>query len=72
MNLHMLSGPDATPAYPVVRKVGSADLKDALTKRVNDFLPILDSLTEPLSIVLLGIIYPIICLYLIGSRKKSR
>ena len=42
MNLQMLAGPDATPAYPVVRKVGPADLKDALAKGVNDFLPILD------------------------------
>ncbi len=44
MNLQLLAGPDATPDYSVVRKVGPADLKDALTKGVNDFLPILDFL----------------------------
>ena len=38
--------PDATPAYPVVRKIGPADLKDALAKGVNDFLPFLDFLVS--------------------------
>lgn len=67
-NLHMLAGPDAPPAYSAVRRIGPADLKDALTKGVNDFSPILDFLGEPLPlVVLLGIIYPIICIYLIGA-----
>jgi uncharacterized membrane protein len=38
LNVHALAGPDAAPAPPVVRKVGPADLKDALTKGVNDFI----------------------------------
>ena len=42
MHLQLLALPDATPAYPVLRKVGPADLKDALAKGVNDFLPFLD------------------------------
>jgi hypothetical protein len=46
MNLHILVGQDATPAYSVVRKIGPADLKDALTKGVNDFLPFLDFLAS--------------------------
>ena len=36
LNVHALAGPDAAPS--VVRKVGPADLKDALTKGVNDFI----------------------------------
>jgi len=38
MNLQLLALPDATPGYPVLRKVGPADLTDALTNGVNDFL----------------------------------
>ena len=47
MNLHVLSCPDAIPAYPTVRRVGPADLKDALAKGITDFLPILDFLAQP-------------------------
>lgn len=36
LNVHALAGPDAAPS--VVRKVGPADLKDALIKGVNDFI----------------------------------
>ena len=43
-NLDVLPAGDATPAYPVVRRVGPADLKDVLAKGVNDFLPVLDFL----------------------------
>ena len=66
-NLSMLTGPYALPANSVVRRIEPADLKDALTKGVNDFLPIYDSLTEPLYVVLLGIFYPIICINFIGA-----
>src|ERR1019366_7745764 len=38
-NLHLFAVPDAIPAYSVVRRIGPADLKDALTKGFNDFLP---------------------------------
>ena len=42
----------ATPAYPIVRKIGPADLKDALAKGVDDFWAM------PTSLVFLGLIYP--------------
>ena len=35
---HVIAGPDSTPVYPSVRKIGPADLKDALAKGVEDFL----------------------------------
>ncbi len=66
-NLDVLPTGDATPAYPVVRRVGPADLKDVLAKGVNDFLPILDFVDEPLYFVSLGIIYAIIPLCLISG-----
>jgi hypothetical protein len=57
MNLQLLALPDTTPGYPVLRKVGPADLKDALAKGVNDFLPFLDFMVDPLYLVSLGILY---------------
>jgi len=66
-NLDVLPAGDATPAYPVVRRVGPADLKDVLAKGVNDFLPILDFVDAPLYFVSLGIIYAIIPLCLISG-----
>jgi len=67
MNLHTLVDPDATPAYPIVRSVGQADLKDALAKSVNDFLPMLDLWAEPLFLVSLSIILTIISVCLISG-----
>ena len=67
MNLQLLALPDAIPSYPVLRKVAPADLKDALTKGVKDFLPILDFLGQPLFTVLFSIIYSIICIFLIST-----
>ena len=68
MNLQLLALPDATLGYPVLRKVGPADLKDALSKGVNDFLPILDFLAAaPLFAVLFSMIYAIICIFLIST-----
>ncbi|MGO9234523.1 MAG: hypothetical protein ACLP4V_10790 [Methylocella sp.] len=49
---HVIAGPDSTPVYPSVRKIGPVDLKDALAKGVEDFL------TMPSSLVFLGMIYP--------------
>src|ERR1019366_9716486 len=63
-NLHLFAVPDAIPAYSVVRRIGPADLKDALTKGFNDFL---DFLAKPLFTVVFSIIYAIICIYLISS-----
>ena len=50
-----------------MRRIGPADLKDALTKGVNDFLPILDFLANPVFTVLFSIIYAIICICLIST-----
>jgi hypothetical protein len=65
-NLDVLPGRDATPAYPIVGRVGPADLKDALAKGVKDFLPTLDLLAEPLYLVSLSIIYVILSICLIS------
>ena len=53
-------GPDSTPVRPGVRKIGPADLKDALAKGIDDFLAM------PSSHVFLGLIYPIAGLCLAG------
>ena len=53
-------GPDSTPVHPDVRKIGPADLKDALAKGIDDFLAM------PSSHVFLGLIYPIAGLCLAG------
>ena len=66
-NLDVLPGRDATPAYPIVGRVGPADLKDALAKGVRDFLPTLDFLAGPLFLVSLGIIFAIIPICLISG-----
>ena len=50
----------ATPAYPIVRKIRPADLKDALAKGVDDFWAM------PTSLVFLGLIYPIVGMCLAG------
>ncbi len=54
------AGPESTPVYPRVRKIGPADLKDALAKGIDDFLAM------PSSHVFLGLIYPIAGLCLAG------
>jgi uncharacterized membrane protein len=67
-NLNALAGRYAIPqAYSVVRRIGPNDLKDVLAKGANDFLPILDFFADPFALVLLGVICPIICIYLIGA-----
>ena len=58
---HVIAGPDSTPVYPSVSKIGPADLKDALAKGVEDFL------TMPSSLVFLGLIYPIVGIGLLAS-----
>ena len=58
---HVIAGLDSTPVYPSVRKIGPADLKDALAKGVEDFL------TMPSSLVFLGLIYPIVGIGLLAS-----
>jgi uncharacterized membrane protein len=67
MNLQLLAVADSTPSYPVLHKVGPSDLKDALTKGANHFLPILDFLANPLFAVLFSIICASICIFLIST-----
>jgi uncharacterized membrane protein len=55
-----MSGPDETPAHPIVRKIGISDLKYALTNGVDDFLAM------PSSLFFLGLIYPIVGFGLAG------
>src|SRR3984893_4682883 len=57
---HVIAGPDATPTYRIVRKIGPADLKDALAKGIDDFWAM------PTSLVFLGLIYPIVGMCLAG------
>ena len=55
---HVIAGGDTVPAHPVVRRIGLADLKDALSKGFDDFWAM------PSHLVFLGLIYPIagVCL----------
>jgi len=57
-NLHVMTGASDIPVIPVVRKIGLADLKDALAKGIDDFL------AAPTQLVFLAIIYPIVGLFL--------
>ena len=57
---HVIVGPDAAAVYPSVRKIGPADLKDSLAKGIDDFLAM------PSSLVFLGMIYPIVGIFLAG------
>ena len=45
-NVNVLNGLNTPPAHCVIRRIGPADLKDALTKGANDFLPILEFLGQ--------------------------
>jgi uncharacterized membrane protein len=53
MSQSVITGSDSTPVYRV-RKIGPADLKDALAKGLADFL------AKPSHLVFLGLIYPLI------------
>lgn len=55
---HVISGAGETPAHPVVRKIGFADLKDALMKGVDDFWAM------PTHVLPLAVIYPVVGLIL--------
>ena len=50
-NFHVIAGPDETLARPTVRKIGTADLKAALRKGVEDFNEM------PTHLVFVGLIY---------------
>jgi uncharacterized membrane protein len=51
-NIHVLTGAGERPAYPVVRKIGVADLKDAVAKGIDDFMAM------PTHVIFLAVIYP--------------
>jgi len=51
-NFHVIGDPDAS-AYPIVHRIGPADLKDALAKGIADFLAI------PSSLIFIGLVYPL-------------
>src|SRR5262250_2547520 len=53
-NFHIIAGADARPVFPVVRKIGLADLKYALAAGIDDFKAM------PSHIVFIGLIYPIV------------
>jgi uncharacterized membrane protein len=57
-NIHVFTGAGESPAYPIVRKIGVADLKDAVAKGIDDFLAM------PTHVIFLAIIYPLVGLFL--------
>src|ERR1700719_1294009 len=57
-HLDTMVGSDASQALPMVRKIGTADLKDALAKGIGDFWAI------PTHVIFLSIIYPVVALIL--------
>lgn len=57
-NLHVLTGAGESPAYPIVRKIRFADLKDAVAKGIDDFWAV------PTHVIFLAVIYPIVGLFL--------
>ncbi len=64
-NSHTIAGPDVSPAYPIVRKIGPADLKDALAKGLADFL------AKPSHLVFLGLIYPLVGIGLVVGASPQ-
>src|ERR1700674_3353748 len=56
-NLHVITGAGESPTYPIIRKIGFADLKDAVAKGIDDFRVI------PTHLIFLAIIYPLVCLF---------
>jgi uncharacterized membrane protein len=58
LNLHVLTGASESPTYPIIRKIGFADLKDAAAKGIDDFW------VMPTHVIFLAIIYPIVGLFL--------
>lgn len=51
---HLIAGADGTSAAPVIRKIGIADLKDALSRGTDDFLAM------PTHAIFLCVVYPLI------------
>ncbi len=57
-NLHVIAGVGETPSYPKVRKIGLTDLKQALAGGIDDFSAM------PTHVLFLGILYPLVGLFL--------
>ena len=57
-NFHVIAGASERPAHPVIRKIGAADLKEALKRGWDDFAAI------PTHVIFVCLIYPIIGLVL--------
>jgi len=55
---HLIAGADASPAHPTIRKIGLADLNDALARGIDDFLAM------PSHAAFLCLIYPVIAIVL--------
>lgn len=56
--LHVIDGAGGASAQLVVRKIGFADLRDAIAKGIDDFLAM------PTHVILLSVIYPVVGLLL--------
>src|SRR4051794_36119124 len=59
-HFHVIAGGSETPEFPIVRRIGPADLKDALRKGFADFWAM------PSQVFFLGLIYPIAGVILAG------
>jgi len=57
-NHRVITSAGESPAYPIVRKIGFADLKDAVAKGIDDFW------AAPTHLIFLAIIYPIVGFFL--------
>jgi uncharacterized membrane protein len=57
-NHHVITSAGESPAYPIVRKIGFADLKDAVAKGIDDFW------ATPTHLIFLAIIYPLVGFFL--------
>ena len=57
-NLHVIAGVGETPSNPTVRRIGLADIREALAKGIDDFSAM------PTHVLFLGILYPVVGLFL--------
>jgi len=63
-NFNVIGGPNVS-AYPIVHRIGPADLKDALAKGIADFLAI------PSSIIFLCLVFPLFPIIGISFASKA-
>ncbi len=52
-NFHVVASPDGTLIHPAIRSIGTADLKEALRKGLDDFMAM------PTHLAFIGLIYPL-------------